>query len=142
MFCVDQVELAPFRCGERTEHGVIGQWLASTESGFAFLNDSIHTSNVFQNLFRHLLRRSAARHHPLRGFASARKVSASNQDQSLPTHAAAVGAGAGSAGIKAALQAFDCPQVAQVQVLEDFGGTPLPFRMAGELVGVHAADGA
>src|ERR1035438_2790957 len=107
MFRMHQVELAPFRGGERTEDGVVGQWLASAEASFAILNDGVHTGDIFQDFRRHLLRWHSARLHPFRGLASMRKISDTNHDKALPAHAAAVGTGAGNAGIKATLHSLD-----------------------------------
>ncbi len=136
---VHQMELAPLGGSERAEDGMVHDRLAA-EAALALLNQVVHAGDIPQNFSSHFFRRHAAGQGAFGRLAARGKVSDVDNEEAPPPGAGAVGAGVGGAGLQAALEAFDGAGVAEIKVLEDLGGAPFRFGMAGELAGSEAAE--
>ena len=134
-----QVKFAPLGSGERAEDGMVHDRLAA-EAGFALLNQVVHAGDIPQNFSSHFFRRRAAGQGALGGLAARGKISDVDNEEAPPTGARAVSAGAGGARLQTAIETLDGAGVTKIEVLEDLGGAPFRFRMAGELVGSEAAE--
>ncbi|MGA9132314.1 MAG: hypothetical protein WB384_09950, partial [Candidatus Sulfotelmatobacter sp.] len=125
--------------GQRAENEVVGELATPAEMALTFRQHPVHVRKVERQVTQNLIRRDTFGHGVLRRLATRRHVSESHNDAHGKALRQGWTAGAGQACVKAFLQVGDSGPVSTIQVLKDLGRGPLPFRVARQLGGIHAA---
>ena len=104
------------------------------------LNQCGHHRNLRHDLNRNLLGLHAARDYRFWRLAAFRHISEASDNQSREPLFEGWRGRNRLPGIQAALESLNGSGVGEIEMLENFGGTPLPFRMTTEVVRLHAGN--
>ena len=135
---MDRVKLAPLRGTERAQDRVIQQARTGAEAFFASCKRLIHLGEMVE-CFRQDLGAvlPSGRANMLRSFTPLRKLAHFNDPKNRQPLLELEGSSIGLACGEHSAEAFRSAAVGQGEMLQYFGGGPLPFRVLAPLIGGH-----
>ena len=142
MEAVQEMKLSPLSCGEGAEDGMAQKYSARAQLLFAARNTVVHFGNFRSNLGQYLLWRQSAWTRDGRGFSAGGQISQTHDDQLTAALRPGLSCNQRLTRRGYAFKSFHGSSIGQIQMLEDFGCTPLSGRMPAQLLEGQSGDGS